>query len=86
MANLLLFKDKERNDAEHDDAQNDQSNTHQKNPPISEMATTLSSRVARFFTFTVPAVPKGAKVEVRLTARCNNGWFGCSGYIEMKKN
>lgn len=37
-------------------------------------------------TFTVPAVPKGAKVEVRLTARCNDGWFGCSGYIEMKKN
>lgn len=36
--------------------------------------------------FEVPAVPKGAKVEVQLTARCNDGWFGCSGYIRMQKN
>ena len=36
--------------------------------------------------FTVPAIPAGAKVEVRLTARCNDGWFGCSGRIEMKKD
>lgn len=36
--------------------------------------------------FEVPSIPKGAKVEVQLTARCNDGWFGCSGHIEMKKN
>ncbi len=36
--------------------------------------------------FEVPAVPKGAKVEVQLTAQCNDGWFGCSGRIEMKKD
>lgn len=36
--------------------------------------------------FVVPAVPKGAKVEVQLTVQCNNGWFGCSGHIEMKKD
>lgn len=35
--------------------------------------------------FTVPNVAKGAKVEVWLTAQCNDGWFGCSGSIEMKK-
>lgn len=36
-------------------------------------------------TFTVPAVPQGATVEVWLTAQCNDGWFGCSGSMEMKK-
>lgn len=36
--------------------------------------------------FEVPSIPKGAKVEVQLTARCNDGWFGCSGHVEMKKN
>lgn len=35
--------------------------------------------------FTVPAIPKGARVEVWLTARCYDGWMGCSGFIEMKK-
>lgn len=35
--------------------------------------------------FSVPAVPQGATVEVWLTAQCNDGWFGCSGSIEMKK-
>lgn len=35
--------------------------------------------------FTVPSVPSGAKVEVWLTAQCNDGWFGCSGDFEMKK-
>ena len=35
--------------------------------------------------FEVPALPKKAKVEVQLTAQCNDGWFGCSGRIEMKK-
>lgn len=35
--------------------------------------------------FTVPALPKGARVEVWLTARCYDGWMGCSGFIEMKK-
>lgn len=37
-------------------------------------------------TFTVPALPQEAAVEVWLTAQCNDGWFGCSGSIEMKKN
>lgn len=36
--------------------------------------------------FTVPDVPAGATVEVYLTAQCNDGWFGCSGSIEMQKN
>lgn len=36
--------------------------------------------------FNVPAVPNGAKVEVQLTAQCNDGWFGCSGHIRMQKN
>ena len=36
--------------------------------------------------FNVPAVPAGAKVEVQLTAMCKDGWFGCSGHIEMKKD
>ena len=36
--------------------------------------------------FNVPSVPEDAKVEVQLTARCNDGWFGCSGHIEMKKD
>lgn len=35
--------------------------------------------------FVVPSVPKGAKVEVQLTAQCNDGWFGCSGHIRMEK-
>lgn len=35
--------------------------------------------------FTVPNVPSNAKVEVWLTAQCNDGWFGCSGSIEMVK-
>lgn len=37
-------------------------------------------------TFTVPELPQDAAVEVWLTAQCNDGWFGCSGSIEMKKN
>lgn len=36
--------------------------------------------------FSVPALPQHATVEVWLTAQCNDGWFGCSGSIEMKKN
>lgn len=36
--------------------------------------------------FDVPSIPKGAKVEVQFTVQCNDGWFGCSGHIEMKKN
>ena len=35
--------------------------------------------------FTVPDIPRGARVEVWLTAQCNDGWLGCSGHIEMKK-
>ncbi len=35
--------------------------------------------------FSVPSLPKGAKVEVWLTAQCNDGWFGCQGFVEMKK-
>lgn len=35
--------------------------------------------------FQVPDVPKGAKVEVWLTAQCNDVWFGCQGFVEMKK-
>lgn len=36
-------------------------------------------------TFKVPAVKKGDKVEVWLTAECRDGWFGCSGEIRMEK-
>ncbi|MBE6417945.1 MAG: hypothetical protein E7033_05710 [Akkermansiaceae bacterium] len=36
--------------------------------------------------FNVPALPKDAKVEVQLTAQCNDGWFGCSGHIRMQKD
>lgn len=35
--------------------------------------------------FAVPALPKGTKVEVWLTAKCYDGWFGCQGFVEMKK-
>lgn len=35
--------------------------------------------------FEVPELPKKAKVEVRLTAKCQDGWFGCQGHLEMKK-
>lgn len=35
--------------------------------------------------FTVPATPADATVEVYLTAQCNDGWFGCSGTVEMVK-
>ncbi len=36
--------------------------------------------------FTVPApLPKGAKVEVWLTAQCNDHWLGCSGRIDVAK-
>lgn len=35
---------------------------------------------------TVPAnIPTGAKVEVWLTAQCNDHWMECTGFIEMKK-
>ncbi len=34
---------------------------------------------------TVPNLPKGAKVEVWLTARCDDHWLNCSGRIDMKK-
>ncbi len=34
---------------------------------------------------TVPNIPRGAKVEVWLTAQCNDHWLSCSGRIEMKK-
>ncbi len=33
----------------------------------------------------VPTIPKGAKVEVWLTAKCNDHWMEASGFIEMKK-
>ena len=33
----------------------------------------------------VPAIPKGATLEVWLTAKCNNGWMESSGYIRMEK-
>ncbi len=35
--------------------------------------------------FTVPDVPKGAKVEVWLTTQCHDHWFSCHGHIEMEK-
>ena len=35
--------------------------------------------------FTVPDIPQGAKVEVWLTAQCNNGWMESSGFISMEK-
>ncbi len=34
---------------------------------------------------TVPNLPKNAKVEVWLTAQCNDHWLNCSGRIDMKK-
>ncbi len=34
---------------------------------------------------TVPDLPKNAKVEVWLTAQCNDHWLNCSGRIDMKK-
>ncbi len=33
----------------------------------------------------IPTFPKGAKIEVWLTAQCNDHWFGCSGQINVKK-
>ncbi len=33
----------------------------------------------------VPNLPKGAKVEVWLTAQCNDHWLNCSGRIDMQK-
>ncbi len=30
---------------------------------------------------TIPSVPKGARVELWLTAQCHDGWLGCSGRI-----
>lgn len=35
--------------------------------------------------FVVPPVAKGAKVQVRLTAKCNDGWMEASGFIRMEK-
>ncbi len=35
--------------------------------------------------FEVPAIPKGAKVEVWLTAKCSNGWMESTGFIRMEK-
>ena len=35
--------------------------------------------------FVVPALPKGAKVEVWLTAKCTNGWMEASGFVRMEK-
>ncbi len=34
---------------------------------------------------TVPELPKGAKVEVWLTAQCNDHWLNCSGRVDVKK-
>ncbi len=34
---------------------------------------------------TIPNFPKGARIEVWLTAQCNDHWFGCSGRIDVKK-
>ncbi len=34
---------------------------------------------------TLKSLPSGAKVEVWLTAQCNDGWLGCTGHFEMKK-
>ncbi len=33
----------------------------------------------------IPDLPKGAKVELWLTAQCNDHWLNCSGRIEVKK-
>lgn len=35
--------------------------------------------------FEVPAIPKGAKVEVWLTAKCSSGWMDATGFIRMVK-
>ena len=51
-----LFKDEEEHDGRHnDDTGCYCDHRHQKNPPISATETTVSSRVVRFFTFTLPA-------------------------------
>ncbi len=34
---------------------------------------------------TIPEFPKGAKIEVWLTAQCNDHWLSCSGRIDVKK-
>ncbi len=34
---------------------------------------------------TIPAVPEGAKVELWLTAQCNDHWLNCSGHIVVTK-
>ena len=39
----------------------------------------------RSATFKVPAVKKGAKVEVRLINHCKDHWLASSGFIEMNK-
>ncbi len=33
----------------------------------------------------IPDFPKGAKIEVWLTAQCNDHWLSCSGRIDVKK-
>lgn len=35
--------------------------------------------------FNVSSLPRNAKVQVRLIARCQDGWFGCSGEFRMEK-
>lgn len=35
--------------------------------------------------FHVPALPANSKIEVWLTAQCNDGWMEASGFIKMKK-
>ncbi len=35
--------------------------------------------------FTIPELPEGSKVEVWLTAQCNDHWLNCSGSVEMEK-
>ena len=35
--------------------------------------------------FTISSLPENAKVEVWLTAQCNDHWLNCSGHVEMKK-
>ncbi len=35
--------------------------------------------------FTISSLPKDAKVEVWLTAQCNDHWLNCAGHVEMEK-
>ncbi len=35
--------------------------------------------------FTIPELPEGAKVEVWLTAQCNDHWLNCAGSIQMER-